>query len=77
MHLRNAPTKLMKELGHGAGYRYAHDESDAVVTQSHFPDGMRAQYFYRPVERGFETQLGKRQKWLQARKEQKRSKTDS
>jgi len=77
MHLRNAPTKLMKELGHGAGYRYAHDESDAVVTQAHFPDGMRAQYFYRPVERGFETQLGKRLKWLQARKEQKRSKTDS
>jgi len=77
MHLRNAPTKLMKELGHGTGYRYAHDEPDAVVTQSHFPDGMRAQRFYRPVERGFETQLGKRLKWLQARKEQKRSKPDS
>jgi len=68
MHLRNAPTKLMKELGHGAGYQYAHDECDAVVTQSHFPDGMKPSCLYTPTDRGFEATLAKRLQWLTERK---------
>ena len=61
MHLRNAPTKLMKELGHGANYRYAHDEPDAVARgEQYFPDGMAAQAFYKPVPRGLEIKIGER-----------------
>lgn len=61
MHLRNAPTKLMKELGHGDGYRYAHDEPDAVAAgERYFPDGMPAQAFYQPVARGLEIKIGER-----------------
>jgi len=72
MHLRNAPTKLMKEFGHGAGYQYAHDYTDAVVSQQHFPEGMRPPQFYRPSERGFEAQLAKRLQWLADRKKKKK-----
>ncbi len=68
LHLRNAPTKLMKELGHGAGYKYAHDAPDAVVSQRHFPEGMRADTFYQPTGRGFERQLGERMAWLMERR---------
>jgi len=61
MHLRNAPTKLMKSLGHGEGYRYAHDEPDAVASgECYFPDGMTPQAFYQPVQRGLEIKIGER-----------------
>ena len=61
MHLRNAPTKLMKELGHGHGYRYAHDEPDAVAAgERYLPDGMTGQRFYEPVPRGLEIKIGER-----------------
>lgn len=61
MHLRNAPTKLMKQLGHGEGYRYAHDEPDAVAAgERYFPDGMAPQAFYQPVPRGLEIKIGDR-----------------
>ena len=61
MHLRNAPTKLMKELGHGDGYRYAHDEPDGVATgERYLPDGMPDQAFYQPVSRGLEIKIGER-----------------
>lgn len=61
MHLRNAPTKLMKTLGHGEGYRYAHDEPDAVARgERYFPDGMQPQGFYQPVARGLEIKIGER-----------------
>ncbi|MDX8409464.1 MAG: replication-associated recombination protein A [Mariprofundales bacterium] len=67
-HLRNAPTKLMKTLGHGADYQYAHDAADAVVDQPHFPDTMTPPQLYQPVQRGFERTLGARIEWLQTRK---------
>ena len=67
-HLKNAPTKLMKELGHGKGYQYAHDSDDAVVAQSHFPDGMQGVSLYHPTSRGFEKTLGERIAWLKARR---------
>ena len=59
LHLRNAPTRLMQELGYGAGYRYAHDEPDArVANQTHFPDAMPARIYYHPVPRGLEIRIG-------------------
>lgn len=58
MHLRNAPTRLMKQLGHGAGYRYAHDEPEAVALgQKYFSDQMAARQYYRPVSRGLEIKI--------------------
>jgi putative ATPase len=59
MHLRNAPTRLMKELGYGSGYRYAHDEPDAVARgQRHFPDAMGPRIYYHPAPRGLEIRIG-------------------
>lgn len=56
--LRNAPTRLAKELGHGEGYRYAHDESDAFAAgEKYFPDDIHEQRFYRPSERGHEKRI--------------------
>lgn len=60
MHLRNAPTRLMKELGHGKGYRYAHDEPDAVARgETYFPPGLGAR-FYEPSDRGLEAAIGEK-----------------
>jgi len=71
MHLKNAPTKLMKELGHGAGYQYAHNQTDAVVAQQHLPQGVSGG-FYQPHGRGFERTLAERLEWLEARRAEKR-----
>lgn len=58
LHLRNAPTSLMKTLGHGKTYRYAHDEPDAFAAgERYLPDGMDEPGWYRPVDRGLETQI--------------------
>ena len=58
LHLRNAPTKLMKELDYGKDYRYAHDEADGFAAGEHYlPDGMTETTFYRPVERGLEIKI--------------------
>ena len=61
MHLRNAPTQLMKQLGHGAGYRYAHDEPDAFAAgERYLPDGMTPPGFYEPAPRGLEIRIGEK-----------------
>jgi putative ATPase len=58
LRLRNAPTSLMKGLGYGAGYRYAHDEPEAYAAgESYFPDGMPLARYYEPVERGLEIKI--------------------
>jgi putative ATPase len=58
MHLRNAPTRLMKELGYGEDYRYAHDEPDAIATgEQYFPDDMSPRTYYHPVPRGLEIKI--------------------
>ena len=58
MHLRNAPTKLMKELDYGKGYRYAHDEEDGFAAgETYLPQGMESAKFYHPVERGLEIKI--------------------
>ncbi len=61
LHLRNAPTRLMKELGYGTGYRYAHDEADAYAPGvQYFPDGMERRTYYRPAPRGLEERIAAR-----------------
>jgi putative ATPase len=58
VHLRNAPTKLMKELGHGAEYRYAHDEENAFAAgENYFPGALKGKRYYFPVERGLEIKI--------------------
>ena len=60
-HLRNAPTKLMKDLGHGRDYRYAQDEPDAYAAgENYFPEGMPAVKWYVPTERGLEAKIGEK-----------------
>ncbi len=60
LHIRNAPTGLMKDLGYGQGYQYAHDAPDARVDQEHLPDALRGRQYYRPVDRGVEADLARR-----------------
>jgi putative ATPase len=60
LHIRNAPTGLMRELDYGAGYQYAHDAPDARVEQEHLPEVLRDRRYYRPVDRGLETELARR-----------------
>jgi len=60
LHLRNAPTTLMKELEYGKGYRYAHEERDAVAAMDCLPEGLRGRKYYRPTERGFEKEIKRR-----------------
>jgi len=63
-HLRNAPTKLMKSLGYGKGYQYAHDHEDGIVHQNHVPGKLRGLSLYRPTNRGYEAVIGDRlTKW--------------
>jgi putative ATPase len=61
LHLRNAPTRLMKEVGYGKDYRYAHDEADAYAAgERYFPDGMNERVYYRPTNRGLEERIAER-----------------
>ncbi len=70
MHILNAPTGMMKDLGYGAGYNYDHDAEDGFSGQNYFPDEMTRENFYRPVERGFEREMIKRlQYWRKLRGE--------
>jgi len=61
-HIRNAPTRLMKDIGYGKGYKYAHDYNNAVVDQTHLPEKLLARKYYSPTERGFEKELIERLK---------------
>jgi putative ATPase len=60
LHIRNAPTGLMKDLGYGKGYQYAHDAPEARVDQQHLPESLRGRQYYRPVDRGLEAELARR-----------------
>jgi putative ATPase len=57
LHLRNAPTKLMKGLGYGKGYRYAHDEAEAVAEMSCLPEHLEGRRYYEPTDRGIEARI--------------------
>lgn len=65
LHLRNAPTRLMKQLGYGKRYRYPHDEPDAYAAhENYFPDEMKNKNYYRPVERGLEIKIAEKLRYL-------------
>ena len=67
MHIRNAPTRLMKELGYGKDYRYAHDEEGAYAAgENYFPDGMPAVEWYRPTDRGLEAKIKEKLQYLRS-----------
>jgi len=71
MHILNAPTRMMKDLGYGKGYAYDHDTEEGFSGQDYFPDTMDRQRFYRPVERGFEREVAKRlEYWDRLRRKQ-------
>ncbi|MEN3931001.1 replication-associated recombination protein A [Microvirga sp. W0021] len=75
MTILNAPTKMMKEIGYGDGYRYDHDEPDAFSGQDYWPEKLGRQHLYTPVERGFEREIIKRLSWwekLRAERKKKR-----
>ena len=78
LHIRNAPTSLMKELGYHAGYQYAHDAPEAYIPQEYLPDRLRGRTFYAPGPFGFEKEIAKRLAWwdeLRRRNEEKREDT--
>ena len=60
--IRNAPTRLMKDLGYGAGYRYAHDEAGGIADQQHLPDELQGRRFYEPTGEGYEAEVARRMK---------------
>jgi putative ATPase len=67
MHLRNAPTRLMKDLGYGTGYQYDHDaEGGVALGQTAFPDAMGERVYYRPVPRGLELRIKEKLDGLRA-----------
>jgi putative ATPase len=69
LHLRNAPTRLMKELDYGRGYRYAHEEPDAVADMPCLPPALAGRKYYQPTARGFEKEIGRRlDEWDQIKK---------
>jgi putative ATPase len=77
LHIRNAPTRLMKNIGYGRGYQYAHDHPDAIVVQEHLPDKLRGRSFYQPTGRGYEKIVRERlDRWRQLRQQQTPQKHD-
>ena len=68
LHIRNAPTKLMKELGYGSGYKYAHDSTEGYVTQEYLPDQLSGRKFYNPAGHGYEKMINERMEWLKGKK---------
>lgn len=77
LHLRNAPTRLMKDLGYGKEYRYAHDEEGGFAAgENYWPEGMKPPQFYRPVERGLEIRIAEKLRDLRERNEAARQGTN-
>jgi putative ATPase len=70
LHLRNAPTKLMKELSYGKDYQYAHDEPDAIADMQCLPKSLADRQYYKPVDRGFEKEIRRRlEEWRKMKKQ--------
>jgi putative ATPase len=77
LHLRNAPTKLMKDLNYGRDYQYAHDDPDAVAAMECLPQSLAGRKYYRPTNRGFEKEIRRRLEGWNQIKNARRSKADS
>lgn len=71
MHILNAPTKMMKDLGYGKDYQYDHDAKDGFSGQDFFPDDMKREQYYNPVNRGFEREIAKRLEYWNKLREEK------
>ena len=71
--IRNAPTPLMKEIGYGAGYRYAHDQEGRIADQQHLPDELIGRRFYEPSEEGYEAEIARRMREWEKLLAQRRS----
>ena len=67
--IRNAPTKLMKDLGYGKGYQYAHDTKDKIANMQCLPDSLKGREYYRPTEQGLETRFKERLEQIKAWRE--------
>jgi len=75
LHIRNAPTKMMEDLGYGKGYKYAHKFPDAYVPQEYLPEGLRGRVFYNPSDRGYEKTIQERlTRWRRLRQGTKEKK---
>jgi putative ATPase len=73
LHIRNAPTSLMEELGYGKGYKYPHDYPEHFVEEEYLPENLRGRIYYRPSEQGFETEIKKRlEHWRKKRNSSKK-----
>jgi putative ATPase len=70
LHIRNAPTRLMEELGYGAGYKYAHAFEHAYAPQDYLPEALRGQKWYVPTDSGYEKTIGERMDFWRKLKEQ-------
>jgi putative ATPase len=68
-HLRNAPTGLMKDLGYGKDYQYAHNHADSIVAQKHLPEALCDREFYRPKDSGYEKMIRERLAWWTEQRE--------
>ena len=71
-NILNAPTRLMKDIGYGKGYAYDHDAPDGFSGANYWPEGMGAQEYYRPVERGFEREVLRRMEWWDRKRAERR-----
>jgi len=75
LHIRNAPTSLMKEIGYGKGYRYAHDFPEAYVPQDYLPEQLKGRHFYKPTNRGYENHIKELlEKWRDLKQEKENTK---
>jgi putative ATPase len=75
LQIRNAPTDLMKELGYGKGYQYAHDFREKIADMECFPDSLRGRRYYQPTDQGMERRIGEILTEIQARKKRSSSKS--
>ncbi|MFA6686729.1 MAG: replication-associated recombination protein A [Desulfuromonas sp.] len=75
LHIRNAPTKLMQDLGYHAGYQYAHASENGYLAQEYLPEALHGTTFYTPVERGYEKIIGERMRYYQSLKQQRQTDT--
>ncbi len=69
LHIRNAPTRLMKDIGHGKDYKYTHDYKEKFTPQDYLPEKLQGKFYYSPTDRGYEKIIKQRlEKWRKLKK---------